>query len=625
MKESTNLAQANSLFHLGQISEAILIYKKIIHSEEPSIVRQCAEFNLLLADKRLKKYSKIFDKSHLQDASDWSLPRKLDRAYSRAPIAPGGAVVYDELISIIMPLYNNQRYVKRSINSCLSQTGVNVELIIVDDGSSDWSLEVAHQAARGAENIKIISTLKNFGCYYARNIALLNATGKYITLLDSDDIMLPDRLRIQLDVIKNNKDSIACLGLSSKWTSDFSRRLKGPSYAENSLMWDHGLVKNLGFYDSVRFGGDTEFRTRLVSAYGSDAIARIDKEIYFLRTVDTSLAMSAETSAFRKQLDGSLRLSLCNERQLYQERFNSWHSSNNPRVTGCVDSLKISFPLRSRPFELGGNKQNASPALDSRIVGMMATFEKRLESLRQTFHSIIHQLDHLVVYLNEYHRVPDFLMHHKVEICRSQDCVGDLRDNGKFFRSDLFDNAYLVTLDDDIIYPPDYILTLVHHIEVLGRSSIVGCHGVIFPEGAFGDLRQRKVFPYWQATGGQFVDLIGTGTTAWHTSTLKVSLDRFKSRGVCDLWFASIAASESIPMYSIPKRRGWLESPFEQQDSLWKEAVSDSAHYFESFAASMAKTDYKAVRHAAEIKMLSKYSILALKYYGHNGFSVLSS
>src|SRR5690606_29190057 len=112
------------------------------------------------------------------------------------PIPVSGPEQHAELITIILPSYNNAPYLARAIHSALSQTGVRIELIVVDDGSTDASVAIASRIAEGvgAGRMKVISLLRNFGCYYARNIGVMEAKGDYITIIDSDDIMTPDRI-----------------------------------------------------------------------------------------------------------------------------------------------------------------------------------------------------------------------------------------------------------------------------------------------------------------------------------------------------------------------------------------------------------------------------------------------
>ena len=99
------------------------------------------------------------------------------------------------LISIIIPIYNRATYLDRCITSALNQTGVSTEIILVDDGSTDNSLEVCRSYADSHPNIKVIHQ-DNRGLSAARNTGLANADGDYIFFLDSDDYLIENTLQV---------------------------------------------------------------------------------------------------------------------------------------------------------------------------------------------------------------------------------------------------------------------------------------------------------------------------------------------------------------------------------------------------------------------------------------------
>lgn len=95
------------------------------------------------------------------------------------------------LISIIVPTYNVEKYIRTCIESILAQTYRNVEVIIVNDGSTDQSLAVISDLICSHHNVKVINQ-KNQGLSVARNTGIDVATGKYITFVDADDKIMPD-------------------------------------------------------------------------------------------------------------------------------------------------------------------------------------------------------------------------------------------------------------------------------------------------------------------------------------------------------------------------------------------------------------------------------------------------
>ena len=112
-----------------------------------------------------------------------------------------------ELISIIMPNYNGEKFIKNSLDTILNQTYKNWELLIVDDCSKDKSIEIIKKNYDD-KRIKLIELHENKGSAYARNEALRQARGRYIAFLDSDDLWLDNFLEEQIKFLKANKASL---------------------------------------------------------------------------------------------------------------------------------------------------------------------------------------------------------------------------------------------------------------------------------------------------------------------------------------------------------------------------------------------------------------------------------
>jgi teichuronic acid biosynthesis glycosyltransferase TuaG len=110
----------------------------------------------------------------------------------------------NNLVSIITPSFNSSQFIIRAIESVLSQTYKEWELIIVDDGSEDNSVESIENFIKNKEQIYLIKLNKNIGAANARNEALKVAKGRYIAFLDSDDIWYPNKLELQIKFMRLN-------------------------------------------------------------------------------------------------------------------------------------------------------------------------------------------------------------------------------------------------------------------------------------------------------------------------------------------------------------------------------------------------------------------------------------
>ena len=108
-------------------------------------------------------------------------------------------------VSVLMPSYNSEKYLKSSVNSLLSSDLGDFELIIIDDNSSDNTVKVAESLAEKDFRIKVIKNPRNEGVAVSLNTGLDKMRGKYITRLDSDDTMLPSRLLKQFLLLESGK------------------------------------------------------------------------------------------------------------------------------------------------------------------------------------------------------------------------------------------------------------------------------------------------------------------------------------------------------------------------------------------------------------------------------------
>ena len=130
------------------------------------------------------------------------------------------------LVSIIVPVYNVKKYFRDCIESILSQTYHNLEIILIDDGSTDGSEKLADDYAKTDKRIKVIHQ-KNIGLSGARNTGLKHATGKYITFVDSDDRIDPNMVEGLLNALIDAPADIAICSFKEIYpngkTKDFNK------------------------------------------------------------------------------------------------------------------------------------------------------------------------------------------------------------------------------------------------------------------------------------------------------------------------------------------------------------------------------------------------------------------
>jgi len=163
----------------------------------------------------------------------------------------------DNLVSVITPNYNCARFIGQTIESVLSQTYRNWEMLIVDDCSTDNSVEIIEKYIKQDERIKLFSTDKKTGSpVEPRNIGIKNAQGRYIAFLDSDDIWLPKKLENQIKQFNDDKvvivfsyyEKISEKGvrknriITSPSSITYNNLLKGDCIGSLTAIYDTGKV-----------------------------------------------------------------------------------------------------------------------------------------------------------------------------------------------------------------------------------------------------------------------------------------------------------------------------------------------------------------------------------------------
>ena len=142
-----------------------------------------------------------------------------------------------ELVSCIIPTYNGERFVGQAIDSIVRQTYAPIEIICVDDGSTDRTQAIVREIGDRVQYIR----QENAGPATARNTGARSAQGEFIAFLDSDDIWMPDKLKIQVAHLRNNPDHGFCVGhVQNFWE---------PELAEEQLQFqDHPRSKPIAGY-----------------------------------------------------------------------------------------------------------------------------------------------------------------------------------------------------------------------------------------------------------------------------------------------------------------------------------------------------------------------------------------
>ena len=234
----------------------------------------------------------------------------------------------DSLVSILIPCYNSEQWIAKSLKSVLSQTWMSKEVIVVDDGSTDNSLSIAKQFEAG--NVKVIIQ-ENRGASAARNRALKEAQGDFIQYLDADDLLAPNKIECQINLLEQWGNDYLIAG---KWGRFYNSILE-TNFVEESVWNDMPPVEWL--VCSWEGGGMMPLHSWLISrdiasqaGDWNENLSLNDDGDYFCRVILASKGVKfcpGAKSYYRANIPNSL--SSRNTRRYVESAFKSFELMTN--------------------------------------------------------------------------------------------------------------------------------------------------------------------------------------------------------------------------------------------------------------------------------------------------------
>ncbi len=237
-------------------------------------------------------------------------------------------------VTVIVPAFNAEQTIAHAVGSVLRQTWPNLEVIVVDDASTDRTSEVVRSICETDSRVRLFALCDNRGTYPARNLGVEHALGEFVTVLDADDWMHPDRIAVQVrhllghpQVIANQtslirvsprgmvvRKSIAC--------GDFI----GMNYA--SLLIRRATLADIGGWDPIRGAADSELIERLKSRFGRESVIQLHRGIplTIARFLRSSLTADSSTGITSHLWDQGAR-------QLYGQAYQDWHRRERSSLT----------------------------------------------------------------------------------------------------------------------------------------------------------------------------------------------------------------------------------------------------------------------------------------------------
>lgn len=268
--------------------------------------------------------------------------------FHRLACNPPPRVETGPLISVIMPAWNAEKTLDVAARSILDQTWRSLELIIIDDASTDATWAVMKRLAAETTRVRILQNSHNVGPYVSKNIAIKHAIGEYITGHDADDWAHPQRIEKQIYFSQGSEYGKASLCYMIRMTPEgnFSHISKPNHYSPDSVrrrasiscLFDSKFLREvLGGWDSVRFGADSEIIARANLALNNNLLCH---------DLIGMICLDIESSLTNHQEHGVSKVSgISPIRKNYQKYWKEWHRNLLP------NQVYLDFPQATRRFE----------------------------------------------------------------------------------------------------------------------------------------------------------------------------------------------------------------------------------------------------------------------------------
>lgn len=258
------------------------------------------------------------------------------------------------LVSVIVPTHNAEQTLETVLRCLVAQTYTSLEVLVVDDASTDSTASIVRQYAKLDSRIQHIRLRENAGTYGARNVGLAASTGDFVTVHDADDWSHPEKIARQLSLIQEGRPFALSsqVRMSSEmeigWLLEPRPSLVQPNVS-SALFRRKDAVALEGWDGRVRAGADMEFLRRLARIYGVEPeAARFPRAL-----PDVPLSFTRHGSLTRSR-DMGIRTSRIGARREYSEASRALHESW-PRELGPIPSSKLTFSV---PRALKHTSQN---------------------------------------------------------------------------------------------------------------------------------------------------------------------------------------------------------------------------------------------------------------------------
>ena len=201
------------------------------------------------------------------------------------------------------------------------------------------------------------------------------------------------------------------------------------------------------------------------------------------------------------------------------------------------------------------------------VTAQIASIPDRVDLLEKVVNSLLSQVDNLNIMLNNYVNTPHFCHNLKIKFCHLDNQKGDAAK----FHGLRYVKGYIFTCDDDLLYPENYVETMIKRLELHENKVILTNHGRIMNDkpvhNSYTD-RKAAFHCLKDADYEGVLDIGGTGVMAWHSSAFFLDIDRITIKNMADIWVAKFAKEQGVKIMLNPHSEGWIKY-LNPQHTIW--------------------------------------------------------
>lgn len=257
-------------------------------------------------------------------------------------------------VSICVPVYNMEKYLKDCVESLINQTLKEIEIIFVNDGSTDNSVEILKKYQKKYHNIKVI-TQENQGLGGARNTGIENANGEYIGFVDADDFVEKDMYERMYNEAKKQKAEIVMCDYNfypnektkkKKWYTPYTGKINGEFLNRNTQPWNKLVSNKLIKESDFRFfekNGDGVFIYLMLCA---NKIVSLDDKLYNYRIGHSSMSTKYNMKHFEISIDSCEEQMKLLEKTKYKEELKEYFEFR--KIYVLIQAMAVAAKMKEK-------------------------------------------------------------------------------------------------------------------------------------------------------------------------------------------------------------------------------------------------------------------------------------